>query len=194
MDCATQAITILDFAFRISSQIYTYTKDVKEARRDIDALSNELFALIGVIERLRHSDGHGDANINTLPRLHSQPGFLRVMNETLDFLQNLHATLETPRGRLDKALQKMKWPLKGEETKRHLERLERVKTYFLLSIMTNDLCVIPGERVCAGADAVVCREQTKNIAKQIESLRSEMAERENEVQRCRLPALPFKRT
>jgi chromosome segregation ATPase len=191
MDCATQAITILDFAFRISSQIYTYTKDVKEARRDIDALSNELFALIGVIERLRHSDGHGDAKINTL---HSQPEFLRVMNETLEFLQNLHATLETPQARLDKMLQKMKWPLKGEETKRHLERLERVKTYFLLSIMTNDLCVISGKRECAGADVVVCREQTKNIAKQIESLRSEMAERENEAQRCKHPDLSFKRT
>lgn len=42
-------LTVLGVSFEVTSTIYTYAKDVKNASKDIQQLSNEIFALIGVL-------------------------------------------------------------------------------------------------------------------------------------------------
>ncbi|KAI5777727.1 hypothetical protein EDC01DRAFT_385661 [Geopyxis carbonaria] len=183
MDGAGLALAVIQITCTVSLKVYNYTKDVASAPADMRALSSELFALIGIFERVRafteaerHHPSHpshpspasaaadlppayspvsekpvytddgeiktyGDGDegqFKTLPQLSSQPGFRRVLSETVDFLQDLERQLEPPRSRGQRVRQMLKWPFKEAETQKHLQRLERVKSFFVLSVMTND--------------------------------------------------------
>jgi len=63
------------------------------------------------------------------------------LKQTLEFLEELQKALVEPKGRFKKATHLMKWPLKEGETEKHLKRLERVKTYFVLSLVTDEAFV-----------------------------------------------------
>lgn len=142
-------LTCLGLSFEVASTIYNYAKDVHDAKQDIQSLSNELFALIGVLERMKMQQGHQEQlssatlvdNRKAFARKENQPIIRQVLQQTIEFLQDLHARLVPPKSRFQARLQKLKWPFKEGETKRHLERLERVKSYLILSLMTDEMCV-----------------------------------------------------
>lgn len=53
MDLSSLVVSALSVSLKLTSELYTYGKNVKRARRDIQSLSNELFGLLGVLEHLR---------------------------------------------------------------------------------------------------------------------------------------------
>ena len=141
-DLSGLILTVLDLSFNVAKNLYHYSKNVKTASDGIQQLSNELFALIGVLEHLklqRHSQNiETSTAIEALKETDSLP---RVLKETVVFLRELQESLKVPESRLKSTLQQLKWPFKEDEINGHLQRLERVKTYLILSQMTNQMLV-----------------------------------------------------
>lgn len=165
MDLSGLVLTALAVSFELASELYSYGKHVKGARRDIQSLSNELFGLVGVLEhlKLQQDQGHLDDLESTGPPEYSevQEGWdtnqlkddvsaqdaqntnvRSILRQTLEFLEELQKALIEPKGRFQSAVHLLKWPLKEGEMKKHLKRLERVKTYFVLSLVTAEGFVI----------------------------------------------------
>lgn len=137
-------LTVLGVSFQVASAIYSYSSDVKDAKGDIQQLSNEIFALIGVLERLKvnqdqFSAGELTDHSKAFSQQSNQDSLRHVLQQSLEFLQDLHKRLESPKTRFQAKIQKLKWPFEQKETSQHLQRLERVKTYLILSLMTDEM-------------------------------------------------------
>jgi hypothetical protein len=149
MDLSSTILTFLGLTYGLTSTLYSYAREVKDAKRDIQDLSSELFALIGVLEHLKRqqSDAWNDSGNGLVVAQSAGDGSIRedstmpidatrnVLNETMVFVQELYKTLEIPKKR---SIQRLTWPLKDSQTKSHLQRLERAKTYFILAAVTDD--------------------------------------------------------
>ena len=156
MDVSGLVITSLSLCFEVTSTLYSYGKQVKGARRDIQSLSNEVFGLIGALEHLKfHQEQHAVEESNAPPAYSKtrvavitaahgtedkshRATIATVLKQTLEFLQELQESLGEPKTRLKAAAQLMKWPLREGEVQKHLTRLERVKTFFVLSLVTDE--------------------------------------------------------
>ena len=141
-DISGLIMTVLGLSFSLASTLYTYAQDVKGARGDIKALSNELFALIGVLQHMKMQQ---ESEVVETPAEHPLSGepnkavVREVLQESIEFIQELYQKLAAPKSRFQGRVQKMKWPFQSEETKQHLQRLERVKTYFMLALMSDEM-------------------------------------------------------
>ena len=141
-DVSGLILTILGLSYQLASTIYSYSQDVKAASNNIQRLSNELFALIGVLEHVKLQRQQTiPASPTSKGEYNNSESLKRVLEETLEFLQELQASLEPRQGRLKVTLQRLGWPLKEKDTDSHLQRLERVKTYFILSQVTEEMLV-----------------------------------------------------
>lgn len=143
-DISGLILTVLGVSFQVASAIYSYSSDVKDAKGDIQQLSNEIFALIGVLERLKVnqeqiSTGKSIDHSKAFSQESNQDSLRHVLHQSLEFLQDLHKRLEFPKTRFKAKIQKLKWPFEQKETTQHLQRLERVKTYLILSLMTDEM-------------------------------------------------------
>lgn len=137
-------LTVLGVSFQVASAIYSYSRDVKDSKGDMEQLSNEIFAIIGVLEHLKVNQEQISAGKSTdhskVFSQESNQGILRrVLHQSLYFLQNIHKRLEFPKTRFQAKIQMLKWPFEQKETAQHLQRLERVKTYLILSLMTDQM-------------------------------------------------------
>ena len=163
-DISGLILTCLGLSFEVASTIYNYAKDVQHAKQDIQQFSNELFALIGVLERMKIQQEHQEQlsfgrlefKLNAFARKENQPIHRQVLQQSIEFLQELHKRLVAPKSRFQVRVQKLKWPFKEGETKRHLERLERVKSYLILSLMTDQkfACTIARIYLCSSTDVI----------------------------------------
>lgn len=141
-DLSGLILTGLGLAFEISSTIYNYLQDIKAASNSIQRLSSELFALIGVLEHMKlRSQQQNIVQPSLTGQTSDSDSLTSVLEETLIFLKELKISLEPPQSRRKVTLQRLKWPLKDKETQSHLQRLERVKTYFILSQVTDNMFV-----------------------------------------------------
>ena len=151
MDISGLVITVLTASFELASELYSYAQRVRGARRDIQALSNELFGLIGALEhfKLQQERKLEDSPASIKPPQYAekdpstdfsgQPANVSsVLSQTLEFVNELQGTLSKPKGKVQVAVQLLKWPLKEGDMQKHLKRLERVKTYFILSLVTDE--------------------------------------------------------
>lgn len=111
---------------QVVSTLYDYGSSVKDARRDINKLSVELFALQGT---LQHVDTFFGGRM-------LEPASVEVLKSTKEFIECLLRDLEIPRSKLKKALQSLRWPLEEKDMTTHLARLERVKSWLILVFMT----------------------------------------------------------
>lgn len=163
MDASGLVLTSLGICFKVTSLLYSYGKQVKGARHDIRDLSNEVFGLIGALQhlgiQLEHRSKLQEDPLQPTPYSQSeandqeasdyqQHGSTKdsyqtidasVLNQTVEFLQELQKSLEVPKGRWAATAQLLKWPLRESEVQKHLNRLERVKTYFVLSLITGEV-------------------------------------------------------
>ncbi len=136
-------MTVLGLSFELTSSLYNYARSVKSAKDDIQKLSTELFALIGALDHINRQEtqnsltGHSDA----VARLPHRDNVRRVLDECCGFVTELHKALAIPKGQMEAKKYKMLWPFKESQTRQHIERLERVKTYFVLSLVTDEMLV-----------------------------------------------------
>ncbi|KAF7546581.1 hypothetical protein G7Z17_g8338 [Cylindrodendrum hubeiense] len=109
--------------------IYNYVNGVKDAKDDIRKLTQELFALKGALE---HFDLHGEMGIDNSMQTQVD-SMLKMTQETLDSIQG---RLGKPRSStFGKATKSLSWPFKSREIQKHLDTIERAKTWFVMVIL-----------------------------------------------------------
>lgn len=137
---------ILDVSHILASVI-KYAQAVKSAKTEIRKLSEELFALKGILEHLatqtpgesskyEHVEYEGET-----PSHFDQNTLDRVLQQTNDFLQSIIKDLERPESKLKQIKQKLEWPMTKEEVNTHLVALERVKSWLILVLMADSAAV-----------------------------------------------------
>ena len=134
-------VTVLGLSYELTSSLYTYARSVKSAKDDVGRLGAELFALVGALEHVKRQQ---EQNSSADPadedtRNPNRIMFQRVLQECLGFLQELHKSLVIPTGRLQAKMFKLRWPFQENQTRQHIQRIERVKTYFVLSLTTDEM-------------------------------------------------------
>ncbi len=163
MDVSGLVVTGLGICLQVTSTLYNYGMQVKGARREIQSLTNELFGLIGALEHVKLQREHhalqeaqssqpptyidiekGPSETvygkrHTSTRDTHEESFASVLKQTVEFLRELQQKLGEPKGRFNAAIHLLKWPLRESEVQEHLNRLERVKTYFVLSMVTDEV-------------------------------------------------------
>ena len=127
--------------------LHDYATLVKEAQNEICHLSKELFALKGVLEYIDSRKQilactiDAGAKIDKTQNIFSSDEFQGILSSTILHLQHLLTTLQQPKGRLKKAKSKLTWPLRKAEFEEQITNLERVKSWFILTMMTDNLSV-----------------------------------------------------
>ncbi len=118
----------------VIKSVVKYCSDVREAAKEIRALNTELlgelFALQGALTQL--------GSKTALPSP-SGPEFelmLRCADQTLTSL----AEYLTPgsSSKLGQSVQKLRWHWRKEDVQKHIQRIERIKVWFIL-LLTTDL-------------------------------------------------------
>lgn len=124
---------ILDVT-KIISSVIEYAQTVRHAKAETQRLSEELFALKGMLEHLSSQQ----LPISTATSDESGPFNLEsALRSTDEFLRALLADLEVPATKFKRLQQKLEWPFTRQQFDAHLYRLERVKTCLIL-VLTSD--------------------------------------------------------
>lgn len=131
---------VLDVSHALSSLI-KYAKSVQGARFEMRKLSEELFALKGILE---HLTTHTSDDIPKRQEIESEifsesegDVMAKVLHATNEFLQSLLAELEIPRSQFKRLAQSLKWPFTQEQFNNQLARLERVKSWLILVLIAD---------------------------------------------------------
>ncbi|KAJ5374002.1 NACHT nucleoside triphosphatase [Penicillium concentricum] len=121
----------------VLSSLIRYAKSVQSAKSEVRKLTEELFALKGILEHLA-------AQIDDIPKWQESETspfdgdvMARVLLTTNEFLQSLLIDLEVSETKFKRLKQALKWPFTQAEVSEHLIRLERVKSWLIL-VLTAD--------------------------------------------------------
>lgn len=115
-----------------------YSTAAKEARNDIQTISVELFALKGILEHVEYQQQvEFIASGSPPPGKFDSDEFLQILRSASQFLQSLQISLEPSQSRFGRSIQSLKWPFKKEDVQKHIAKLERIKSWFIL-VMTSD--------------------------------------------------------
>ncbi|KAJ5617810.1 hypothetical protein N7537_002924 [Penicillium hordei] len=121
----------------VLSSLIKYAKAVQTAKSEVRKLSEELFALKGILEHLA-------AQVNDVPNWEESETspfdrdvMARVLHTTNEFLQSLLMGLETAETKFKRLKQALKWPFTQAEVSEHLIRLERVKSWLVLVLIAD---------------------------------------------------------
>lgn len=133
---------------QIISQIYKFGKGLKDAKKEINQLCSELFALKACLEHIRITFNNSKAFVEPDGALQSLFSPLLETEEcscmltaTESLMQDLVEKLSIGSGRLDSMMQSLTWTLKKDEIKDFIQRLERLKSYFLLATTSDNMYV-----------------------------------------------------
>lgn len=137
-------ISITSLLFEVGnivSSLINYAKAVKGARADIRKLSEEIFALKGVLEHLQAQVEPKSTKVPQQPMSDAIPYNPETLNSvvqsTSEFLQSLLTELEEPKSKFKLLRKKLEWPFTQEQLNVHLARLERVKSWLILVLMAD---------------------------------------------------------
>ncbi|KAI2718505.1 hypothetical protein DTO013E5_8163 [Penicillium roqueforti] len=133
-------ISITSLIIDISSiipRLIAYAKGVRDASPDIRRLSEELFALKGILEHL-HSEVEPPrpTKLGPLSLITPEP-LMSILQKTNESLQVLLSDIKEPANKFKRVKQKLEWPFTQEQLNTHLTRLERVKSWLIL-VITSD--------------------------------------------------------
>jgi hypothetical protein len=127
-----EALTALEIGLAITSIInglFTYAKNVKNAKDDIRTITQELLALKAALD---HFHLHSRADLpSTL-----QEQAVDVLALTAETLNGIKARLERSKtSKLRGAVEAAKWPFQSGEIRKHIETIERAKSWFIMVIL-----------------------------------------------------------
>jgi hypothetical protein len=133
-------ISITSLVIEVShvlSSLIRYAKTIQTAKSEVRKLSEELFALKGILEHL-------SAQAHDVPKceeLETSPFdrdvLARVLHTTNEFLQSLLLDMQTAETKFKRLKQTLKWPFTQTQVSEHLVRLERVKSWLILVLMAD---------------------------------------------------------
>ena len=109
----------------VLKQLYDYGSSVKGARKELNALRSELYALKGVL-------GDIDDDQNTIGKKPMRHELASILTSAHELLSTLGAKLETKSSVVGKAKQSLAWPLNKADHAKVLVKLERLKSWLML--------------------------------------------------------------
>lgn len=122
-----------------AKQVYDFGNSVKNARQDIQDLFGELFALKAVVEQIRVDNG---SLANDKLYITPQDGPLNnTWSYTRDLLTEILDDLVKRASRGQSPLKHLGWPGKRSELREKITKLERLKTYFILVLVNDQVSV-----------------------------------------------------
>ncbi len=131
---------------QLTSAIYNYGKEVKGAKAEISQLCSDLFALKGALEHMRLNletsidiDDDEKQTIAPSTSLVRTAEFNDMLSTTDTFIKSLSKSFNKSSGWRQALKTSLAWPLKKDEIQNELQRLERIKSYFVLANTTDNL-------------------------------------------------------
>ncbi|KAJ6021911.1 hypothetical protein N7540_007415 [Penicillium herquei] len=125
----------------ILARLIKYAKTVQIANVEIRRLSEELFALKGILEHVvAHTPGHLATDEDMRMKQESEFDYelmTKVLHATNEFLQSIIIELNIPKTGLQRVTQKLKWPFTQERVKDQLAHLERIKSWLVLVLVSD---------------------------------------------------------
>lgn len=135
MDGVSAAVSILALAGSakaIYSVLQKYYEDVKEAKSDIQRVSNEILALHGILEKLAGLLNNSDAaKFSTLAFLFAPEG---PAEQCAKQLWEIKEQLDSHDGMRKSGWRALNWPFKKDQTDKTVLALDRYKTTFALAL------------------------------------------------------------
>ncbi|KAI4213641.1 MAG: hypothetical protein LQ351_003865 [Letrouitia transgressa] len=171
---------------QVLNYIYQYGQGVREARREINQLCSELLALKAALEHVRlnmdgglarSSGAEKDAQKILASSNIACPEFNDMVTATELILKSLQDRLKVKGGRAKAALQRLTWPILREDLKQDIEKLDRLKSFFILTT-TSDNAILCRElylKVCSidqrleKQDVVQARVKASNIQQAVKT-------------------------
>ncbi|KAI9167209.1 LOW QUALITY PROTEIN: Vegetative incompatibility protein [Paramyrothecium foliicola] len=171
-----EVLTAIEVALCVSEVVktlYDYGNNVKNAKDDIHALVRELFALK---EALEHLDSQSGSEMEDSVQSQVQ-GMLRMTQDTLD---DLEGRLSKHKSRLGRAIGRLTWPFDSDEVQKHVEALERSKTWFIMVILkdTSDRTIMIYDEMKKLTSVIhedILERQTSKMLQETEELLSWLA-------------------
>ncbi|KAJ5161099.1 hypothetical protein N7492_006491 [Penicillium capsulatum] len=122
----------------ILASLIQYAKTVQGAKSEMRKLSEELFALKGILEHLASQSPDDEKSSRESQSGQFDRGMMaKVLYTTQDFVRRLLADLETPATKFKRLKQKFEWPFTQEQVNAHLTQLEWVKSWLILVLMAD---------------------------------------------------------
>lgn len=125
---------------KLSSEVFGYLNDVKNAPKDLEQYTVEASNLFGLLVKLRYRLEEGGSNdpwYNAVRNLEVENGPLDQFKQVLEQLQ----IRMTGRGRLKNTGDRLMWKFSKEEIKSMLARMERLKTLVHIALEMDHLLV-----------------------------------------------------
>ena len=173
MDPLSIASLLLQIGSIVASLI-DYGKSVEGASDEIRKLSEELFALKGVLEHIQTQINAESSTYLASLTANYRTMLVGIVESTHKFLQSLLNDLELPKRRFKKSMKKLEWPFKKQEVNQHLARLERVKSWLIL-VVTADTSSTSREIYSEISKLAISLQESLRITEQE---RSDKADRE----------------
>ncbi|KAJ5092536.1 hypothetical protein NUU61_007406 [Penicillium alfredii] len=124
---------------RVITCLINYAHAVQNAKADSRRLSEELFALKGILEHLAAHERAPQPDDSKDSTAAIDPAILsRTLYTTSQLLGSLLKDLEEPATKSQRLKQRLTWPFTQDQFNKHLARLERVKSWLILVLMTDN--------------------------------------------------------
>jgi len=124
----------------VLASLIQYAKAVQGANSEVRKLSEELFALKGILEHLATQTDEVpqyEEKSSETAGLFDRDAMARVLYTTNELLQSILAGLQTPETKFKHLKRNLKWPFTQKEINEHLIRLERVKSWLILVLIAD---------------------------------------------------------
>lgn len=121
----------------VLSSLIRYAKTAQNAKSDVRKLSEELFALKGILEHLAAQTDTVTGWEESESSPFDSDVMTRVLHTTNEFLQSLLTDLKLSESKFERLKQSLKWPFTQKEVSEHLARLERVKSWLILVLLAD---------------------------------------------------------
>jgi hypothetical protein len=148
MDPASVAGLIV-LAGQIANAIYKYGQRIRNAQKEIDQLCIDLFALKGTLEHVRlhiescklmeDVDESSSSTLSITSQIFVTDEFNAMLSSTDVLLKDLYKLLDRDSDRKRAAVQRLIWPLTKGEIQDYVGQLEKLKSYFILAITSDNL-------------------------------------------------------
>jgi ankyrin repeat domain-containing protein 50 len=144
LSAVASVIAVIQITQQIFTICQTYYLEVKDARKDIRLLRDEVTSLQDVLTNIKYlGDFIGSAELLNLKLLNQPNGPLYHCQVELETLfSKLEPGTKTGHGKMKHfGLRALKWPLTSNDVHKVITQTERRKTLFNLALSSDQMCV-----------------------------------------------------
>lgn len=144
VSAASSVIAAIQITQQIFTICHTYYWEVKNARRDIQLLSNEVASLKDVLTNLKDlGDSSTSAELSSLRLLNQPNGPLdRCRTDLEALIAQLEPGMRTGDSKMKQfELKALKWPFSSKDVHKVIAVIERNKTFFNLALSSDQMYV-----------------------------------------------------